>query len=302
MNLGFSTDFLLTFFAYLPLATGAYISILILRYPDLTIEASWSLGAISSCILAACLPGPIAPLSGLIVGGLCGVLTSVIFSITGRVKLLAGLISYYILEALGFHLLGDKASIYLNHSFSGFGFPENRLAGFLIYGVIASTTLLIVLIWQKSLLGVKSRLLGENPRSSIFFRLSLDKYFALGLIFSNALVGLGGGLWGMYYGQASNVQGIGLVLKAFLALLLGDELLRILKVSKRAVPLTAALGTFIFVFLAQSSEFIQAGLARRMIDPWFKPTDKQILIAVVLIGLLWARRKTAFKKGAVSEW
>jgi ABC-type uncharacterized transport system permease subunit len=106
----------------------------------------------------------------------------------------------------------------------------------------------------------------------------------------------------MYYGQASNAQGIGLVLKAFLALLLGDELLRVLKISKRAVPIAAVVGTIIFVFLTQTSEFIQAGLARRMIDPWFKPTDKQIVVAVVLIGLLWARRRGAVKKGTVSEW
>jgi len=45
----FIYDFLKDFANYFPLISGAYISILILRYLDLTIEASWSLGAISAC-------------------------------------------------------------------------------------------------------------------------------------------------------------------------------------------------------------------------------------------------------------
>lgn len=295
MLMRFTYDLLLNCFRYLPLITGAYITILILRYPDLTIEASWSLGAIITCIISRSysnlVPPLFAPFIGFFVGSLCGLLTSGIFIISGRVKLLAGLISYYILEAIGFHLLGKSASIYLPHSLTGFGYPNLIKTTFCIYGTYSVATLLVIIYWQRSSWGIKSRLLGEKPLGSNFFRISINKYFTLGLICSNAIVGFGGGLYGMYYGQASNIQGIGLVLKALLALLIGDEILKILKLSKRSVPLVAFVGAFIFVFLTQASEFIQINLASRTFDPWFKPTDKQIVVAIVLISLLWARKK-----------
>jgi len=298
----FAGDLTFFFFAYLPLMMGAYISILILRFPDLTIEASWCIGGITACSMVSYCHPLLASLFGLFAGAVCGVLTSVIFSFTGRTKLLSGLISYTILEAVGFHLLGSKSSIFLNRSESMFGFSLAGSTPVLIYALWGIVVTLVVCIWQSSQWGIKTRLIGENPGSSLFFKLPISRHFAGALILSNALVGLGGGLWGLYFGHASNMQGIGLVLKAFLALLLGDEMLRLLRVTKRSVPLAAIVGTGLFVLLYQLTEKLQVYVATRVSEQWLKPNDKQFVVALVLVMLLFARRSKIQDRNSVSDW
>lgn len=306
MGVDLFSDLVLGFIRYLPLIVGAYITVLILRFPDLTIEASWSIAGIVSCSLlknSTNIHPLIAPFMGIIIGALCGLLTGIIFIRCGKVKLLSGLIAYYILMALGFHLLGDDASIYLDRSKSYFGFPENEIARFILYGIFSISTFGLLFFWQKSPLGIKTRLLGVRPKASKFFGLSLDRYFLLGLIISNAIVGFGGSLWAVYYGQATNIQGIGLVLKAFLALLIGDEILKLVFNSRRSVPISALLGTMIFVFLVQLTELAKNKIMIYIPNFGFKPTDVQFLVALLLIILLWKRRKNLDEDNAiVSEW
>ena len=298
----FFFDLLNTFLHYLPLTAGAFISILLLRYPDLTIEASWNLGAICACIASAFVSSLLAPLAGILVGAACGVLTSLIFMATGRAKLLSALVSYYILEAVGFHMLGDRASEYLDHASTGFGFPENPMAGFWIYLICGLIILFVCILFLKSPSGIKIRLIGENPSAAHFFQFSLNAHFSKGLIVSNAIVGFGGGLWGCFYGHASNLQGIGLVIKAFLSLLIGDELLRAFKLTNRSVIGAALLGTAVFVVLTQGSEFLQAILSAKVDHPWYRPTDKQVVVSIFLMALIMFRRKGMIRGGTVSEW
>lgn len=300
----FASDLLLQFFIFLPLVSGAYITILVLRFPDLTIEASWSIGAILACFAVFYLHVPplIAVFLGGVAGALSGCLTSFVFVVSGRAKLLAGLISLYILEATGFHLLGDSASIHLGHDSYRFGFPNCTVTSMAIYGLFSVSIFVLVAIWQRTSVGIKSRLIGENPTTSVFYKISLDKYYTVGLVLSNAIIGLGGGLYGMYYAHASNAQGIGLVIKAFLALLIGDELLKLLKFTNRTISAAIIAGTFLFVLLSVGSEAFQLELASKVDRLWFKPTDKQFVVAFVLIAILWFRRGRTKRKGTVSEW
>ena len=300
---GFGHDLALAFVGYLPAIAGAYISILVLRYPDLTIEASWSLAGIVACLAAGSMPPLLAVTVGPLIGALCGLVTAVVFHFTGRAKLLAGLISYWILEAVGFHVLGDSASIYLSkHSRTGFGVSDSDALSLAIYSGFAGIAFLALLGWQRSLWGRRARLVGENPSASSFFRLSLDREFSLGLILSNALVGFGGGLWALYYGHASNLQGIGLVIKAFVALLLGNEVLQVTGVVKRVAPAAVVVGTFLLVLLSVSTEMLQVQVTTLIGWNWLRPTDKQIAVSLVLVTLLRARRKKAIRESAVSEW
>jgi putative ABC transport system permease protein len=289
---------------YLPLISGAYISILILRFPDLTIEASWSMGAILACMVVKYFGvTPVGALFfGVFAGMVCGGLTGMLFVITGRAKLLAGLISYFILEAVGFHLLGRSARISLEHSACRFGYADGRYSSLLIYGLISVAAFVVVLAWQRSSVGIRSRIIGENAVASTFYGISLNIYFPMGLILSNAIIGLGGGLWGIYCGYASNTQGIGFLIKAFLALLIGDELLKLIRISKRTIPCAIGVGSFIFVLLSLGSEVLQLRIAEKVQYLWYKPTDKQFILAAILIGILWFRRGRTTREGRVSEW
>ncbi len=49
------------FFKYLPLIAGAYLTISLLKVPDLTIESNWSVSAIVACMFVNVVPAYIAP-------------------------------------------------------------------------------------------------------------------------------------------------------------------------------------------------------------------------------------------------
>jgi putative tryptophan/tyrosine transport system permease protein len=285
---------------YLPLISGAYITILILRFADLTIEASWSLGAIVSCLSAIFLNNSIfSPLFGLLAGGLCGLTTWIIFCVVGRTKLLSSLISYFILTAVGFHLLGDKASIILSRELTKFGYAESNILPNIIYSFYVIIVVFFIYFWQKSKTGIISRLLGETPQASKFYDFSIIKYYGLGLIISNAIIGLGGGLFGIYYGLASNLQGIDMLIKAFLALLIGDSILSFMGF-KRPFFLTIILGTFLYVTIKIIGEVLITKIIINI--SIVKSSDISLILGLVFIFILLLRRKSVYNKKIVSEW
>jgi len=153
---------------------------------------------------------------------------------------------------------------------------------------------------MKSKYGIQMRLIGENPYSSIFYKISINKTFLFGFIVANAIIGFGGALWGVYYGFASNTQGIGLVFTSFLALLLGDEIVRLLKISKRANFLIIIVGTLLFVLFNQINELIIIRL--QLLDISVKATDKNLILAILLVLLIAIRRSNTTKSEIVSQW
>lgn len=296
------------FFRILPLISGAYISIIILRFPDLTIEGSWSIAGIISCIMIQSINPDLALLFGVLTGAICGLLTGIIFVIIGRAKFLSGLISLFFLLAIGYNLLGERASIILEPEFSKFGFAAYSTSKFIsntYYYLISGGAYLIVVIWQVSSLGIKARLLGENPKASLYYNFSINKNFIFGLVISNALVGLGGALYSLHEGMADNSQGIGHILIAFFALLIGDELMRLLKVSRRSVPGIIIVGSAIYAFLSNIT-FLIITILQKSLSPeareYLNINDDMILLGSILLIVLWIRRKEKMKKSFVSEW
>jgi putative tryptophan/tyrosine transport system permease protein len=298
----FLTNTYINIVRFLPLVGGGYIIILIFKFADLTIEASWSLSGIVTCILInKGLNLIISPLVGLFVGGLCGCLTIMIFRIIGRGKFLAGVISYFLLTAIGFHFLGEKATINISHNLTKFGFSDSYIFSILIYSIYSLLIFVFIVYWQKSKFGIKSRLIGENPFSAKYYNYSTDLYFGLGLIISNSIIGLGGGLWVSDFGYASNVQGIGLVIKAFLALLIGQSILELFGY-KRITPLIIIVGTTLYVLITKIGEVMLTDVNLRFSNSFIKASDISLFIGLIIIFLLHLKQRKSQKNNKVSEW
>lgn len=294
----FIFELILFYFRYLPLICGAFIIITILRVPDLTLETSWSISSIVSCLFTEYLSPFASVYIGLLVGACCGLLTGMIFIIIGRKKMLAGLISYTVLTAIGYHLLGNNASIYTKNAFVHFGVTPAFSHAF--YFTQAILIVLLISLLMKSKYGINMRLVGENPYASFFYKISINKTFLVGFILANSIIGFGGSLWGVYYGFASNTQGIGLVLISFMALLLGEEIIYILKLSKRTNVLVVIIGTMVFVFLNQLNELIINKV--QLFGLSIRVTDKNLIMALFLVLLISFRRSQNSKSEIVSQW
>ena len=140
----FLGELIIFYFRYLPLIAGAFLTISILRVPDLTLECAWSISAIVACLSTEIISPIISPFIGLPVGALCGLLTGIIFILIGRKKLLSGLISYTILIAIGYHLLGNQANIYTVDSVTKFGLSSS--ASNIFYGATSLALILFILL------------------------------------------------------------------------------------------------------------------------------------------------------------
>lgn len=307
---GLATTSLELVLQYLPLVLGAYISVAILRFPDLTIEASWSLGGVLACSLAGSIGAVAAPFAGLVMGAACGVMVSVFFFLSGRVKLLAGLLAFLVLQAAGARIIGGEASIFLSDKLARFGFGQRSVAPWILYVLVDAALLILLVAWQYGRVGIRARLLGDKPYSSVYLGFSDVGSYVGCLVLSNSLVGLGGGLWAVYYGQASNLQGIGMVLIAFFALLLGDETLRaVSKVLpflreriKRETPVACLVGTFLFVCIYQIAGRLLVKLTLLGIPISSRATDRDFFVAAAVLYLLWARERSPDSRMRVSTW
>ena len=292
-------DIIYNMIRFLPFIAGAYVIILIFRFADLTLEASWNIGAISTCLIAS--GGGnifVSPFVGALTGMMCGGLTWLIFICIGKGKFLSGIISYFMLIAVGYHLLGNNATVNLERNLIKFGIQDNDILYYSIYGIYVTAALLVVYFWQYSKIGIKCRLIGENPLSAKYYNYSLNLYYGIGLVLGNAIVGLGGGLWALNFGYASNVQGIGMVINAFLALLTGQRILYLLG-CHREVPLIITIGTLFFVFIKKAGELVLTQMKLCWNIDFIKPSDSSLFIGVIILLLLCFTKQN---NKDISEW
>lgn len=288
----------LFFFKFFPLIAGSYIIMLLLRTVDLTVEVSWTLSSIVSCLLVPIVSPLYAILFGLLVGSFSGFVTWLCFVVTGNKKLLGGLISYSIQVSIGYHLLGDRSNIFTKADSVNFGFSTNESIFF--YGLISVIIFILIARVERSKLGIKFRLIGENPFASTFYNISIRKVFLAGFIIGNAIVGFGGALWGTYYGYASNTQGIGLLVVSFTSLLIGDELVKLFRISRRTNLIVPILGTIIYVVLSQAMEISIGYIQLQGIN--MKSTDKNIVYSILLMILIAFKRSKETRTEIVSQW
>lgn len=266
-------------FMHMPLIIGAYISIALMKVPDLSIETAYMVAALISSMVVVGMNGmPLimtlcaAVIAALLGGALVGIVSSSITHYGKLPHLLSSIITFGIFHGIVQMITSPYSSL------SGCNNPLALLSFFpqqpeLITLLIISCMVILLLAYVlKTQLGLSYAVFGNNPRFFSNYGISTGYVFMSGIIVSNALAGLSGYLCAQSNGFAEINMGVGKVLMCITSLILGKTIIN----SKKPISLlTPIVGCFSYFALQQA-----------MLKIGFNLRYFTMLQALIVLGIL----------------
>lgn len=260
------------------MALGVYLTFRVLDFPDLTVDGSFTTGAaVGASLIIAGHPPLVATAFGAVAGGVAGLITGLLHTKGGINPLLAGILTQIALYSINLRIMGRANLPLLREEtlFSGLR-DEGLLASWVSVAILATVALAFMLAvdwFLNTELGIALQATGDNERMIRAQGVSTDFTKILGLIISNALVGLAGALIAQYQGFADIGMGIGLIVAGLASVIIGQALIT----SRR----------FVFATLA----VVVGSVAYRMIiqlalERGFDPNDMKLVSALLVIAAL----------------
>jgi putative tryptophan/tyrosine transport system permease protein len=251
------------------LTMGMLISFRMIKFTDITVDGSITLGAALASMLIVNGWSPwIATLTAMLAGGLAGMLTGILHTRFRIQMILSGILMMTALYSINLRIMGrsniplldtatvsEKAESLLMNVCGGvtriniLGWPVSvvDLAVF-----ISSLLIVVIIAWLIRMflhthLGTFLRATGNNPQMVRAQGINNNSMVVLGLALSNGLVALSGALLAQYQGFADVQMGIGMMVWGLASIIIGEAL-----VGSRSIGLTitgAILGTIFFRLL-----------------------------------------------------
>ncbi len=272
---------------FLPLALGIYISYVILRATDLTVDGSFVLGAavFARLVTGGCHIG-IAFLAAGIAGGLAGIGVSLI-QYKGRIQsLLAGILALFMLYSINFDVMGRPNISLFDNNTLGSLIGMNSIEGSWIFSlivVIVITLLLSLLLTSRY--GLVLRAFGEQ--SQLLHRLGhrVEYYRFFGFALSNTLVAWCGAMTAQINGFADLGMGFGMALTGIGTVVIGRQILKPLYKQHSFNLLLEFGGCLIGVclYFIAINEFLALGI---------NPVNLKLVLGLILVFFLGLTAKS----------
>lgn len=236
---------------FLPLTLGIYLTYKVMRVTDLTVEASFVLGA---AIFAKLLPdiGEIsAVLFGLLGGASAGLAVGFMQTFAKIDSLIASIIAIFMLYSVNFAVMGVPNINLLTAQTLINALNSTNTTVLWIY--ICVIMLVIIIFFSqllRSRLGLHLRAYGSNPKLLTYLGQKRSFYLLIGLVLSNGLASLSGMLTAQVNGYTDVSMGIGTALTAIGSLIVGLKCVgRLENAQGRYNVFQDILGAFLGVFV-----------------------------------------------------
>ena len=267
------------------MAIGVYITFRILDIADLTVDGSLATGgAVAAlCITMGWNPW-LALLMAVIAGMLAGLVTGLLHTACGIPAILAGILTQLALYSINLRIMaiGDekattKATLALSVDrqellISSRYIRELTLENPLFLLVIFTVVVIALLYWFFGTeLGSALRATGANQNMARAQGINTNWCKVLGLVVSNGLVALSGGLLAQYQGSSTVDMGRGAIVIGLAAVIIGEVLLGKVFRNFALKLLAAVIGSIIYYIVLQF--VLRLGL---------ESTDLKLLSAVVV--------------------
>lgn len=205
------------------LAIGVYITYKVLDYSDMTVDGSMATGGAVAVMLMLNGTNPyLALLAAFAAGMLAGLVTGVFHTVFGIPAILSGILTQLGLYSINMRILGksnqaisvDKFDLVISLRY----IPEAILVG-----AIFCAILIAVLYWFFGTeVGHSIRATGNNANMARAQGINTNWNKVLGLVLSNGLVGLAGGLYAQYQGSADVNMGRGAIVIGLAAIIMSE--------------------------------------------------------------------------------
>ncbi len=274
---------------YFPLVLGSYISISLLRVPDLSIEVAYVCGAIMGAKMQLILMGQgsfitfvLVLLASIFGGMLVGSMSSCLTLFARFPHLLSSILTLGLFHGINQFVMGSAHCSISQCPSLLEGLPlfstHPEIVTLLIFFLVIA---LLGLVLFKTELGVAYAVHGNNPHFFGHYGISARFIFMSGLLLSNGLAGLTGLLVAQSNGFVDLRMGVGLPLLCVTALILGKTIARI------QVPIS-----FIMPLLGVCSYFtLQQLLLKGGFDlKYFTMVQSGIVLCALLISFQKSQR------------
>ncbi len=220
------------------LAMGIYISLRILDIPDLTTEGSFGFGAVVSVLVALNGHPVLAMFAGTAAGLAAGFITGVLQTKLKVHPVLAGIITMsglYSINLVFYSFTEKGATTNLSYNKVTIFEKVKELIGIrgqfetsMVKAVVSLVIIVIVVsivIWFfKTHLGLRIRATGDNPDMVRASSINVDRTKTIGLMLSNALIGLSGALASQSIGYSDINTSNGTLIYGLAAVIIGEAI------------------------------------------------------------------------------
>ncbi len=211
------------------LSLGVFITFRILKFPDMTVEGSFPLGAALSAVMLQQHNIALSLLVAFVGGCLAGLVTAILYNYFHVQSLLAGILTLTGLYSVNLRILGqanlaigDQHNLYQLPFLQELTVDQRLLILNLIIIVVAMLALALLLYTE---FGQALIAAGDNPTMALSQGIAVKRTKTIGIVLSNGLIALAGGLVAQYNGFADVNMGIGVMVIGLSAIIIGERLL-----------------------------------------------------------------------------
>ncbi|NCC94426.1 MAG: ABC transporter permease, partial [Opitutae bacterium] len=250
------------------LSIGVWISFRVLRFTDITVDGSITLGAAVTAVLLVRGWSPwSATLAAMLAGGLTGWVTGTLHTRFKIPELLSGILVMTALYSVNLRVMGRSNVPLLKVEHAGTGMerwigrwtgtdsililgwpvPASEVAMLLTVAAITVAMAILLRAFLKTHMGMALRATGENDQMARAQGIPHQAMQVFGLCAANALVALSGALLAQYQGFADVQMGIGMVVWGLASIIIGEALVG--RTSLGMALCGAIMGTILFRLL-----------------------------------------------------
>jgi putative ABC transport system permease protein len=235
-------------------AMGVYLSLRILDFPDLSVDGTFPLGAATCAALIVAGVHPlIATIAAMILGGLAGLITAWLSTHLKFMNLLSGILVMTALYSINLRVMGRPNIPLLgeNTLFEEFFLCLKGPLGLFwrIFPILIFIGLLAYALncFLKTNTGLALRATGNNARMARAQGINDKAMVSLGLCLANSFVALGGAIFAQVSGYADISMGVGTIIIGLAAVIIGEAVLPIRKISHAILACIASAILYRFV-------------------------------------------------------
>lgn len=280
------------------LSLGVYLSFRVLKFPDLTVDGSFPMGAAVAGTLIVAGWDPFAATGiAIMAGAAAGLCTAFLSVRLGILNLLASILTMIALYSINLRIMGKPNLSLLNqptvlNPFEAL-ITKTGLSSLLVMPLIllagVGITKALVDAFLNSQIGLAMRATGLNPVMAEAQGINTDKLILLGMALSNGLAALSGALFAQLYGFADVTLGVGTVVVGLATVILGEALLP----SGSVVPATLAVIVGSLLYRVAIALALNAGFLGFQAQDLNLVTAILVVLALTLPNAKWMRRKAS---------
>lgn len=235
------------------MAVGVYLTFKVLDLADLTVDGSFGTGG---AVLVVCtIAGMniwLAMLLAFLAGCIAGLVTGILLTKFGIPAILAGILTQLALYSVNLRIMSGRANVALNIDEYGILVSLRYIPKSILVGGAFALVIIGLLYWFFGTeLGAGVRATGCNEAMARANGINTGFNKVLGLVLSNGIVALSGGLLAQYQGFADINMGRGAIVIGLAAVIIGDVIFGKLFKNFALRLLAAVLGGVIYYIVIQ---------------------------------------------------